>query len=254
MLRGLHQNSVESLGRDVPAPACPTKLSEDSSIPSSCSWSQYCALGPVGMLVPQCPCACTPSLLCQMPLGKAAPGLGSRPPSPGLQDLPSPALGKTWPAGRVLAGPVHSILGVRTMQRGWKALWCSSCGARVSLNSRCGFWHQGNVWVHPPGQGSSSTSKDWTWPGVVECYKECKTLPGALWLPLFQAWDQVGQCHQRGWRVAPGTGPWWHYPSLAPAKRRVTAPHVSQELYSCWLPTSVRELYSCWHPFVQGIN
>lgn len=127
------------------------------------------------------------------------------------------------------------------------------------------LWGQGvteqQMWLLASGKclGSSPRArefqhKDWTWPGVVECYKECKTLPGALWLPLFQAWDQVGQCHQRGWRVAPGTGPWWHYPSLAPAKRRVMAPHVSQELYSCWLPTSVRELYSCWHPFVQGIN
>lgn len=68
----------------------------------------------------------------------------------------------------------------------------------------------------------------WGWAGAVECYKECKTLPGALWLPLFQAQDQDGTVSPKGMEDGTGTGPWWHSPSLAPAKRRVTAPHVSQ--------------------------
>lgn len=127
---------------------------------------------------------------------------------------------------------LHSITGVATMQRGWKALWCSRCGARVSLNSRCGFWHQGNVWVHPPGQGSSSTSKDWRWsgigPGLWSVTKSGRPSLVPCGSLCTRHGTRVGQCHQRGWRVAPGTGPWWHYPSLAPAKRRMTAPHVSQ--------------------------
>lgn len=54
---------------------------------------------------------------------------------------------------------LHSVPAVLIIQRDWEALWCSRCGARMSLNSRCGFWHQGNVWVHPPGQGTSAQAK-----------------------------------------------------------------------------------------------
>lgn len=64
------------------------------------------ASGDADTPVPMC---MYPSLLCQMSLGKAAPGLGACPPSPGLQVWPSPALGNTWLAGRMLAGLVTSM-------------------------------------------------------------------------------------------------------------------------------------------------
>lgn len=44
----------------------------------------------------------------------------------------------------------------------------------------------------------------WGRAGAVECYKECKTLPGALQLPLFQAQDQDGTVSPKG--MEGGTG------------------------------------------------
>lgn len=38
----------------------------------------------------------------------------------------------------------------------------------------------------------------WDWTGAVECYKEWKTLPGALRLPLHQAWNQWGTVSPKG--------------------------------------------------------
>lgn len=77
-----------------------------------------------------------------------------------------------------------------------------------------------------------STSKGWRWSGVgLGLWNVIKSARPFL-VPCDSLCSRhrtrMGWCHQGGWRVALGTGPWWHYPSLAPAKHRVTAPHVSQ--------------------------
>lgn len=58
----------------------------------------------------------------------------------------------------------------------------------------------------------------WGQAGSMECYKQCKTLPGALWLPLFQAQDQDGMVSLKGMEGGTGyrtlvTIPPWHQPS-----------------------------------------
>lgn len=44
----------------------------------------------------------------------------------------------------------------------------------------------------------------WGQSGALECHKECKTLPGALWLPLFWAQHQDGTVSPKG--MEGGTG------------------------------------------------
>lgn len=134
-----------------------------------------------------------------------------------------------WQEGSWLVCHLNSIPGVSTIQRG-------------SLVQQ--MWGQGvpeqQMWLLASGKylGSSSramkfsTSKSWRWSGVrLGLWSVIKSARPSL-VPCGSLCSRrrtrMGQCHQRGWRVAPGTEPWWHYPSLAPAKHRMMAPHVSQ--------------------------
>uniref|UniRef100_A0A663DSM1 Phosphoinositide phospholipase C n=2 Tax=Neoaves TaxID=3078114 RepID=A0A663DSM1_AQUCH len=264
--RGAAAGTSGEVGEGCPCSCLPPPrpAPRASSIPPNiCFWSKRPAAGPAWMLAPRCLHACTPSLLCQTPLVKVAPGLGSCS-RPGPEVLPSPTLGKTCLAGRVLASPSPLSMGQRVPSPPWRA-WGPCCAEgpggsgvqllgelgggplETGLGSRCGLWHQRNVGARPPGRGGPGTSNGrgavWGQTGAVERYKECETHCGALLLPP-RAWcgAKVGWGHQSGWRVARGTG-------------TLAASSLPRHQLSAGrrLPTS-RSRAAARHPFVQGSN
>lgn len=126
-----------------------------------------------------------------------------------------------WQEGSWLFCYLHSIPGVSTIHRDWEVL-LQQMGGQGVPEQQMWLLASGKCLGSSPRAKEFSTSKGWRWSGVgLGLWSVIKSARPSL-VPCGSLCSRhrtrMGQCHQRGWRMAQvqdpgGTLPPWHQPS-----------------------------------------